>query len=198
MKTKPNIVGVTGGIGSGKSTVCKIFETLGAITYYADDRAKWLMTHDINLIESIKGLFGDQVYVDGQLDRKHIASIAFKDQNVLDQLNQVVHPAVAKDVEKWTEEYVDAPLLLKEAALLFETGSYQALDKTILVTAPHQIRVERVVQRDTHRSVEDVETIIGKQMSDENKTPLADYVIENDGKKSLIKQVMDIFPLLIA
>lgn len=198
MKTKPNIVGVTGGIGSGKSTVCKIFESLGAITYYADDRARWLMTRDINLIESIKGLFGDQVYVDGQLDRKHIASIAFKDQSVLDRLNQVVHPAVAKDVENWTKENTHAPLLLKEAALLFETGSYQALDKTILVTAPHKVRVERVVKRDTHRSVEDVEAIISKQMSDEDKIPLADYVIENDSEKSMIGQVMDIFPLLVA
>lgn len=198
MNSRPLIVGVTGGIGSGKSTICKIFETLGAITYYADDRAKWLMVNDNTLIKEIKNLFGEEAYKNGELDRKHIAGIAFKDQSRLEKLNKHVHPAVAKDVEHWVKENSDAPLLLKEAALLFETGSYKALDKTILVTAPREQRIRRVVLRDSHRSEEDVKAIISKQLSDDEKTSLADYVIENDGKNSVIKQVMEIYPLLIA
>lgn len=198
MNSSPSIVGVTGGIGSGKSTVCKIFETLGATTYYADDRAKWLMSNDDRLIDKIKELFGEQAYKDEVLDRQHIAAIAFKDQSVLDQLNQAVHPAVARDVTRWVENNKNATLLLKEAALLFETGSYKSLNKTILVTAPAEIRIQRVLRRDSHRSHEDVKAIIDKQMSDNEKTPLADFVIENDDKRSVIKQVMEIYPLLIA
>ncbi|WP_436517989.1 dephospho-CoA kinase [Ekhidna sp. To15] len=198
MNKEPLIVGVTGGIGSGKSTVCKVFETLGAITYYADDRAKWLMNNDDELKEKIKGLFGEQAYREGTLDRKHIASIAFKDQSILERLNQLVHPAVAKDVSQWVEENQQAPLLLKEAALLYETGSYKSLSKTILVTAPEVIRIRRVIQRDSHRSAEDVKAIIDKQMGDDEKITLADFVIDNDEKRSVIKQVMDIHPLLVA
>ena len=198
MNSRPLIVGVTGGIGSGKSTICKIFETLGAVTYYADDRAKWLMSNDADLIAQIKGLFGEEPYKEGALDRKYIASIAFQDQSVLEQLNALVHPAVAKDVEQWIENNKEASFLLKEAALLFETGSYKTLDRTILVKAPEALRIDRVVKRDAHRSREDVQTIITRQMSDEEKIPLADYVIENGGDQSVIKQVMEIHHSLIA
>lgn len=197
MKSKPLIIGVTGGIGSGKSTVCRVFETLGAITYYADDRAKWLMQNDDELIKKIKELFGDDAYKDNQLDRVHIASKVFKDQSLLEKLNQLVHPAVGEDVNNWVQENQNAPLLLKEAALLFETGSYKSLDKTILVTAPEDIRIERVVSRDTHRSEKDVKDIISKQMSDQEKSSLADFVIENDGRNSIIKQVMKLYDELI-
>lgn len=198
MNSRPPIVGVTGGIGSGKSTVCKIFETLGAVTHYADDRAKWLMNNDVGLIAQIKDLFGEEAFKNGELDRKHIAGIAFQNQSVLEQLNALVHPAVAKDVKQWVEDNQDASLLLKEAALLFETGSYKALDKTILVKAPEALRIGRVVTRDPHRSREDVHAIITKQMSDEEKIPLADYVIENGGDQSVIKQVIEIYRSIIA
>lgn len=198
MITKPLIVGITGGIGSGKSTVCRVLEVLGAHTYYADDRAKWLMANDDLLKHEIIKLLGESAYKDGELDRTYIASIAFNDKTVLEKLNRLVHPAVARDVEKWKEANDSVPLLLKEAALLFETGSYKSLDKTILVTAPEEIRVQRVIQRDSHRSAEDVMAIIGKQMSDEEKTPLADFIIQNDGKQSIIKQVMNIYSSLVA
>ncbi|WP_424962419.1 dephospho-CoA kinase [Ekhidna sp.] len=197
MSNKPHIVGITGGIGSGKTTVCKIFETMGARTYYADDRAKWLMENDDQLIKNIKALFGEEAYREDKLDRKHIASMAFKDDSLLEQLNGLVHPAVSHDVVKWIDENQDARLLLKEAALLFETGSYKALDKNILVTAPEDIRILRVVSRDSHRSEQDVKNIIENQMKDEEKRPLADFVIENDGNQSVIKQVMNIYEELI-
>lgn len=192
MKNKLLIVGITGGIGSGKSTVCRVFETLGASTYYADDRAKWLMENDVRLIADIKNLFGEEAYENGKLDRKYIADKAFKDESILERLNGLVHPAVGSDVKKWIAENQHAPLLLKEAALLYETGSYKSLDKTILVTAPIDIRIQRVVKRDAHRTIQDVQDIINKQMSDEEKIPLADFIIKNDGKKSIIEQVMDI------
>ena len=197
MSNRPHIVGVTGGIGSGKTTVCKIFETLGARAYYADDRAKWLMEHDEELIENIKELFGADAYQDGKLDRKFIGQRAFKDDLLLKRLNELVHPAVGRDVEKWTSENQDAKLLLKEAALLFETGSYKALDKNILVTAPEDVRIQRVTARDSHRTEDDVRDIIAKQMKDDEKRKLADFVIQNDGSQSVIKQVMKIYDQLV-
>ncbi|MEO9482645.1 MAG: dephospho-CoA kinase [Ekhidna sp.] len=198
MSNRPPILGVTGGIGSGKSTVCKVFETLGAITYYADNRAKWLMSNDGALVDEIKQLFGENAFKAGVLDRKYIADIVFKDQTVLERLNELVHPAVAKDVIQWIDDNKEAPLLLKEAALLFETGSYKQLDKTILVTAPADMRIQRVLQRDVHRPESEVRSIMDKQMSDADKIPLADYIIENDGKQSVIKQVMDVYRSIIA
>lgn len=197
MSNRPLIVGVTGGIGSGKTTVCKIFETLGAKTYYADDRAKWLMENDRELVDSIKKLFGETAFKEGKLDRQYLARAAFKDDSLLDQLNKLVHPAVGRDVEKWVKENQTSKLLLKEAALLFETGSYKALDKNILVTAPEEVRIQRVVSRDSHREADDVKDIISKQMKDEEKRPLAEFVIENDGNKSVIEQVMNIYKELI-
>ncbi|WP_370090313.1 dephospho-CoA kinase [Ekhidna sp.] len=197
MKNKPPIVGITGGIGSGKTTICKVFETLGAITYYSDDRAKWLMENDSKLIIGVKELFGEKAYQNDKLDRKHIASQAFKDSSILEKLNNIVHPAVARDVEEWASKNQNAKLLLKEAALLFETGSYKSLYKTILVTAQEEVRIERVTKRDAHRTNEDVRDIIQKQMKDEEKIPLADFIIENDGTKSVIKQVMDVYNHLI-
>ncbi|WP_420576365.1 dephospho-CoA kinase [Ekhidna sp.] len=197
MSNKPLIVGVTGGIGSGKTTVCKVFETLGAKTYYADDRAKWLMENDPELVESIKSLFGESAFKEGKLDRQHIARAAFKDDSLLNQLNKLVHPAVGRDVEKWMRENQNSKLLLKEAALLFETGSYKNLDRNILVTAPEDMRIRRVVARDSHRKAEDVKDIISKQMKDEEKRKLADFVIENDGNRSMIEQVMNIYKELV-
>ena len=197
MASKPLIVGVTGGIGSGKSIVCSVFETLGAITYYADDRAKWLMENDSKLTNGIKSLFGEEAYKNGKLDRKQIADQAFKNSSLLEKLNGLVHPAVAADVEKWIQENQATKLLLKEAALLFETGSYKSLNKTILVTSPEEVRIKRVIKRDAHRSEDDVRDIIQRQMKDEEKIPLADFVIQNDGKESVIKQVLAIYEQLV-
>ena len=197
MESKPLVVGITGGIGSGKTTICKIFESLGAKTYYADDRAKWLMENDPMLVDQIKGLFGDDSYKQGKLDRKHIADQAFKDDSLLAKLNGAVHPIVGQDTARWVGENQQSKLLLKEAALLFETKSYRQLDKNILVVAPEEVRINRVVERDAHRSASDVQAIIAKQMSDEEKIPLADFVIQNDGENSIIKQVMSIYNELI-
>jgi dephospho-CoA kinase len=190
-------VGITGGIGSGKTTVCKVFETLGIPIYYADDRAKILMNTDEFLVTEITKIFGEQAYLSiGELNRPHIASIAFSDKNVLQKLNALVHPVVHRDSEKWFLEQQNVPYVLKEAALHFETGGYKMLDKMITVFAPKKVRIERVMKRDK-RTVEEVEARINNQMPDSEKVKLADFVIYNDGSQSLIQQIYTIHQSLI-
>ena len=190
-------VGITGGIGSGKTTVCKIFETLGIPVYYADYRAKWLMNNNEKLISGVKKLFGEKSYTeDGNLNRKYIASIVFKDKSKLAKLNYLVHPAVGIDGLEWHNGQKNVPYTLKEAALFFENGSYKSLDKTITIFAPKEVRIERVMERDSVKR-EAVEARIDKQMPDEEKVKLADFVIYNDGEQSLIKQVLNIHKQLL-
>lgn len=192
MPSKPLLIGITGGIGSGKSIVCKIFECFGIPTYYADDRAKWLMNNDPELKSKVIDQFGEQAYVNGELDRAYIGKLAFHDQEVLNQLNSIVHPLVGKDFKDWVSSNSDKPYLLKEAALIFEAGSYKQLDKVISVYADQEIRIARVLQRDPHRNKEDILAIIQKQMPEEEKMERADFVIHNDGSSSLIKQVQEL------
>ncbi|WP_353484522.1 dephospho-CoA kinase [Haliscomenobacter sp.] len=185
-------LGITGGIGSGKTTVCKIFETLGIPVYYADDRAKYLMSHDPVLIAGIIELFGVEAFLEPHLlNRAHIAQVAFNDKEKLNQLNALVHPAVAQDGLNWQAAQHNAPYTLKEAALLFESGSYRTLDKIIVVAAPLELRIQRVMERDRAKR-EEVEARISKQMPEAEKVRLADFVINNDEKNLLIPQVMAI------
>jgi dephospho-CoA kinase len=185
-------LGITGGIGSGKTTVCKIFETLGIPVYYADDRAKYLMSHDPVLIARIIELFGSEAFLEPHLlNRAHIAQVAFNDKEKLNQLNALVHPAVAQDGLNWQAAQHNVPYTLKEAALLFESGSYRTLDKIIVVAAPLELRIQRVMARDEAKR-EEVEARISKQMPEAEKVKLADFVINNDGKSPLISQVMAI------
>lgn len=185
-------VGITGGMGSGKTTVCKIFETLGIPVYHADDRAKYLMTHDKMLIKKIKSIFGEKAYrTDLQLNRKHISNIAFQDPEKLKELNKAVHPVVIKDSEQWHNSQENAPYTLKEAALLFESGGNKKLDKIITIVAPLEIRIKRILERD-QTTKEDVMARIKNQLSDEEKVAKSDYVIHNDTKKGLIQQVLEI------
>ena len=189
-------MGVTGGIGSGKSTVCEILETMGLSIYYADDKAKSLMNTNEKLKQSVKELFGESAYKDGKLNRKEIASQVFHDQDLLEQLNRLVHPAVKEDFENWVRSRIEEKVLVKEAALLFEAGSYKELDKMILVVADESIRIDRIKQRDPHRNESEIKGIIDKQWSDERKQPLADFIIDNSGSISLIQQVQKIFSKL--
>lgn len=193
-------LGITGGIGSGKTTVCKIFETLHIPVYYADDRAKWLMVNSPTLQTGITQLFGKDAYFeDGALNRAHIGSIAFKDTAKLQKLNALVHPAVFVDGENWQQEQLalGVPYTLKEAALLYETGSYKMLDKVIVVTAPEALRIQRVMDRD-NLSKEEVKQRIARQLPEAEKVAKADFVINNDGQHSLIKQVLAIHQSLLA
>ncbi len=182
-------VGVTGGIGSGKSVVCKIFECLNVPVYYADDRAKWLMRNDVDLIKGIIETFGQESYPEGVLNTRFLSKTVFSNKDQLDRLNALVHPAVAKDVNRWIDQNQDSFLLIKEAALLFETGSYKELDYVITVAAKEETRIRRVLARDPQRSREEIVQIMGKQMPQEEKMELADYVIDNNDDDALIRQV---------
>lgn len=171
-------VGITGSIGSGKSTVCKLFELLGVPVYYADDAAKRLMAEDQELKQKINELFEGKAYTkDDQLDRKYIAGIVFNDKKKLGALNALVHPAVAKDTASWQIKQ-QAIYTLKEAALLIESGSHTKLDKIIVVHAPLEIRIARVMARDGS-SRDEVLARENKQLSPSDKIKHADFTIEN-------------------
>lgn len=184
-------IGITGGIGSGKTTICSIFKLLNIPVYNADLMAKKLMTSDENLIESIKILLGNESYTqNGELNRPYIANIIFKNIRKLKKLNFLVHPAVKIDFEKWATEQ-ESKYVIKEAALLFEAGSYKDLDYNILVFAPLEVRISRVINRD-NTDRESIISRINNQMPEEEKNKLADYFINNDGNHSLIKQILQL------
>jgi len=187
-------VGITGGIGSGKTTVCQVFEKLGVPVYYADQRAKELMEDDPELRAEIKMEFGDNVYdAGGKLNRKLLADIVFKDEEKLVKLNSLVHPAVFKDNQSWNEVLAKKgyPYTLREAALLVETGSYRTLDKLIVVSAPEDDRINRVMARDGSTR-EQVVARIKAQMPEEQKVKYADYIIYNDRVMDLVPEVTKI------
>lgn len=189
-------VGITGGIGSGKTTVCKIFETLGIPVYYADDRAKWLMVHDPELVAGIQAAFGAEAYTpEGRLNRAYLAKTAFGDPEKLAQLNALVHPAVFRDGSAWHHAQTGVPYTLREAALLFESGSYRAIDRMIVVTAPVEVRLKRVTERD-QVSEAAVRARMEQQWPEEEKVKRADYLIHNDGEQLLVPQVLEIHRLL--
>jgi dephospho-CoA kinase len=187
-------IGITGGIGSGKTTACKIFESLGIPVYYADDRAKALYLENIALKKGVIELFGTEAYFsDGQLNRKRLADTAFNNPVLLKKLNALIHPAVLKDGNDWHDAQHNVPYTLKEAALLYESGGDQFLDKIITVYAPKDLRIERVILRGGgSMTKQDVEARMDKQMSDEEKKERADYVILNDGNHLLIPQILAI------
>jgi len=183
-------VGITGNIGSGKTTVSKIFELLGVPVFYADDEAKKVMVNDTELIAGVKEAFGEPSYFpDGTLNRKHIAAIVFNDDKQLAQLNALVHPAVFRAFDNWLVQKKNAPYVLKEAAVLFESGSYRLCDRTVMVTAPLELRMQRVTQRDNLTAGE-AQAREAKQYSEEKKITLADDLICNDEKILVIPQVL--------
>ena len=192
-------VGITGGIGSGKTTVCKLLERFGIPVYYADDRAKWLMHYNKNVREQLIAAFGKEVYQEkGELDRIYLANLVFNNQAKLEQLNGIVHPAVQEDGIAWQAEQAaaGAPYTVKEAALLFETGSYKDLDKIVVVTAPEEVRIQRVLQRED-TTVEQIKARIQKQMPQEEKVKRADFVLENGAWETLNIQVSELHEKLL-
>ncbi len=187
----PLQVGITGGIGSGKSTVCRVFHCLGAPVYDADTRAKELMTTDGILIEQIKEEFGTLSYLpDGSLNRTHLSRAAFGNAERLKTLNSLVHPRVADDYSKWVERNRQSPYILREAALLFEAQATSTLGCIIVVYAPEAVRIKRVLARDPHRTESDVRSIMSNQWSDEEKMKRADEIITNDDEHLVIPQVL--------
>jgi len=189
-------IGITGGIGSGKSTVAKVFEVLGIPVYYADDAAKRLMNEDEELKEKIQLQFGNDVYKDGKLNRKELAAIVFNDPSKLVLLNSLVHPATLKDAERWMQKQA-TPYAIKEAALIFESGAQEQLDHVIGVTAPAPLRIQRSMLRDGI-SREEVIARMDKQMDETIKMKLCDFVITNNEQEMLLPQVLALHEKLLA
>jgi dephospho-CoA kinase len=187
-------IGITGGIGSGKSLVCRIFSCLGIPVYDADRRAKALMTTDGILISQIRKEFGDLSYdEEGNLNRAFLASTVFPNAEKLDRLNSLVHPRVGEDYNNWYKSAAaQAPYVLKEAALLFESGSFTKLDKVIVVFAPVELRVKRVLTRDPHRTADQVRDIIKRQWPSEEIMKRADFIVTNDESELLIPQIISL------
>jgi dephospho-CoA kinase len=189
-------IGLTGNMGSGKTTVSKVFEILGVPVFYADDEAKKVMVTDPALIAGIKSAFGDEAYFeDGVLNRKYISGIVFNNETKLKELNALVHPAVFRAFDAWAANIKDVPYIVKEAALLFESDSYKLCDHTIMVQAPLEDRIKRVMQRDGLTRAE-VESRNARQYSEEQKTALADYVIKNDNVQLVIPQVLELHKVI--
>lgn len=191
-------VGITGGIGSGKTTVCKIFQALGISIFDADNSAKRLMAENVALKNQLINHFGAATFgADGSLDRKYLAQKVFNNEQELMHLNQLVHPFVLTDYERWLLNIPSAPYSIREAAILLESGTYKDLDVIILVDAPDELRIKRVIQRDKRTETE-VQSIISRQWPMEKKRKFASFIIQNNEKQFLIPQVLHLHELLIS
>lgn len=191
------IIGLTGGIGSGKSTVAKFFSELGTPVYIADSEAKKIMDYP-ETIREVQAIFDENIADDnGKLDRKKIASIVFNNPEKLQQLNGVIHPKVNEDFKNWLKQHKEFPYIIKEVAIIFETQSEKQFDKIILITAPEKLRIERVMKRDNISEKEILERM-KNQFSDEEKIKKSDFIITNTDLKSTKKEVKKLHKLLIS
>ncbi|OAB78531.1 dephospho-CoA kinase [Cochleicola gelatinilyticus] len=184
------ILGLTGGIGSGKTTVAKMFMELGVPVYIADDEARALTNSSKLIREQLIKLLGDSIYTKSGLDRAYVGSIVFKDAQLLEKMNKIIHPEVAKHFQSWVEKQ-HGTYCLKEAAILFENGGYKSCDATVLVTAPVAMRLERVMQRDATTKDAILERM-DHQWSDDKKAKMADFVIENIDLQNTKKRVLEL------
>ena len=181
-------IGLTGGIGSGKTIIAKIFELLDVPVYYADEASKRLYHTDKELMMNIKKHFGEEVYTNDQLNRSRLAEMVFNSPEKLELLNSLVHPPTIRDAEQWMNRQT-TPYIIKEAALIFESGSAAGLDYVIGVRAPQSLRIKRVMDRDGF-SREEILSRMDKQINEEMKLKLCDFVINNDEQELVIPQVL--------
>ncbi len=183
-------VGITGGVGTGKSTVCRIFALYDIPTFYSDDEAKRLMATDPQVREHIIKLLGHQAYADGVLDRAYVAQRIYADDTLKQELEKIVHPAVQRASQKWNAQQAQekVPYTLKEAAIMVESGTHTALDKLIVVSSPKPLRIQRLLKYRSY-STEKIDAIMSAQLSDEQLAEYADFTIFNNQTDSLILQV---------
>lgn len=187
----PLQIGVTGGIGSGKSVVCQVFRALGVPVYEADARAKWLTEHDPILKADIIRVLGPEAYNPiGRYDRSWVATQVFANPERLLALNSVIHPRVFADTALWVDQHIGLPYVIKEAALMQAAGVGNSLDKVIVVHAPVALRIKRIQKRDPYRSAAEIQHIIDRQISDDERLSLADYVLKNDESQLLLPQIL--------
>ena len=188
-------VGITGGIGSGKTIVCRVFETLGIPVFYADDAARYLMENDAALINSVKELFGESIYNNGKPNREKIASIVFADKEKLQQLNALMHPATIRYAKQWMDS-MHTPYTIKEAAIFFESGTDKDMDVMVGVYAPLELRLKRAMERG-NATKEQVLARMAQQMDEDEKMKRCDYIIANDETQSIITQVLTLHHTLL-
>ena len=187
-------IGLTGNIGSGKTTVASCFEILGIAVFNADKQAKLLMNKDVNLKQSLIAEFGKEVFLNNELNRKYLSKLAFNDDLVLKRLNALVHPVVQEAFEKWSIQQSGA-YVIKEAAILFESNTYQSLDAIICISCPEEIRFKRILKRDD-LSEKDVRQRMSHQWAEEKKISLSDYVITNDNSSLVMPQILSVHSAL--
>jgi len=190
-------VGITGGIGSGKSTICNVLKNLGVPIFSSDDVGKQLLNNDDNLKRLIKKTFDSDMFTStGSLDRERMAKLVFNNPDELKKLNELVHPRVKAEFDSWCKKNEKRPYVVKEAAILFETGQHKELDKMVTVFCPKEERIQRILKRDD-TTQGSIEKRMIHQFSDAERNALADYIILNDGKEDLLPQVMELHELLL-
>lgn len=187
-------VGITGGIGSGKSLICQVFSHLRVPVYYADIEARLLMDYDPEIQQALKAILGTAVFHQGVLDRNRMASVIFRDKSLLDQVNSLIHPRVAAHFLGWCKHHADFPYVIQESAILFESNAFRDFDRIITVTAPEETRIQRVIIR-KDMTPEKAAAIIRNQLTEEEKIRRSHHVIVNDGTELVIPQVLKLHNL---
>ncbi|MCD6200525.1 MAG: dephospho-CoA kinase [Bacteroidales bacterium] len=184
-------VGVTGGIGSGKSFVCSVFEHMGIPVYNADNRARELMKRSPQLRESLTALLGEKAYREDELNRSYLAQILFRDPAMREKINGLVHPEVFMDFQQWVQKNQGKHYVIQEAAIIFESGADRLLDRVINVYAPVRERIQRLMSRD-NLEPEEIRKRMRSQITEKERRQRADYVLVNDGKRMLLPQIVRI------
>ncbi len=188
-------IGITGGIGSGKSVVSRLFEQMNIPVYNSDNESKRLTMSNVAVKEGLIELLGNNVYIDGILNKQLLASYLFSSAENAKKIESIIHPVVKNDFKDWCNRYADLPVVAMESAILIESGFTDEVDFVVLITAPQDIRLKRAMQRDGV-SESQIKDRIAAQLSDEDKEKFADYIIVNDGKTPLIPQVLELFTFL--
>jgi dephospho-CoA kinase len=188
-------VGITGGIGSGKSMICKVFLCLGVPVYHADFEAKVLTNTDSGIRNHLIDLLGEDIYSNGSLDRQKMAGLIFNNSGLLDRVNNIIHPRVAADFQNWIAHHANQPYIIQESAILFESNTYRFFDKIVTVASPEEIRIKRVINREG-MTVETVKSIMQNQMPEEEKISRSHHVIINDGNILVLPQVLKLHAML--
>ena len=190
MNTK--LIGITGGIGSGKSTVSNILNHLGYKVYNSDIRAQELLFESNDLKNRLIQLIGPKVLVEEKINKKILSDIIFNNKSILKKINSIIHPEVIKDFKSWVGKHSNEKILFKESALLFESGTYKDLDSIILVIAQKKIRIKRILQRDTYRTEDQILSIIKNQVSPSSVIEFCDFILENDEKELFLPKVISL------
>ena len=188
---KPRLIGITGGMGSGKSTVSKILRHLNYKVYNSDIRGKELIGEVRSIRDQLESIFGDEIFNNNKLDAKALSRKVFKDDSSLKKINSIIHPEIEKDFNSWVASNLNDKYLFKESALLFETGAFRHLDKTILIIADKDLRINRVLERDVDRSKKEIENIISKQIDEYEASKLADVILYNNQDDLLLPRVIE-------